>query len=145
MILDELGKMNAPVLIPLHPRTRLAVQRHGLQMALDRLRPIPPADHRTFLGLAMFARLIISDSGGIQEECSILKRPLIVVRNSTERPESIEAGFAHLVRPGAAIGEIALKLLGDPDLPRRLAKLPCPYGDGKASERITACLMRLLG
>jgi UDP-N-acetylglucosamine 2-epimerase (non-hydrolysing) len=145
MILDELGKMGAPVLIPLHPRTRHAIHRHGLQSALDRLCPIPPTDHRTFLGLAMFSRLIISDSGGIQEECSVLKRPLIVVRNSTERPESVEAGFAHLVQPGAAMGEIALQLLGDPELPGRLAQLPCPFGDGKASHRIAACLMRILG
>jgi UDP-N-acetylglucosamine 2-epimerase (non-hydrolysing) len=68
-----------------------------------------------------------------------------VIRNSTERPESVEAGFAHLVQPGAAIGEIAGELLADPALPRRLSRLPCPFGDGKASERITACLTHLLG
>ena len=83
-------------------RTRGAAARHGLTAALDRLRTVPPADHRTFLGLATHARLIVSDSGGVQEECTVLKRPLIVVRNSTERPESIEAGFAHLVQPGTA-------------------------------------------
>src|SRR5580693_6676637 len=99
-ILDELSKLGLPVLLPLHPRTRAAVGRHGLTAALDRLRVVPPADHRTFLGLARHARLLVSDSGGVQEECTVLKRPLIVVRNSTERPESIEAGFAHLVQPG---------------------------------------------
>jgi UDP-N-acetylglucosamine 2-epimerase (non-hydrolysing) len=140
MILDELSKLGLPVLLPLHPRTQAAADRHGLTAALDRLRPVPPADHRTFLGLARHARLLVSDSGGVQEECTVLKRPLIVVRNSTERPESIEAGFAHLVQPGPAISELGRQLIADPGLSERLAGIPCPYGDGKASERIAGLL-----
>jgi UDP-N-acetylglucosamine 2-epimerase (non-hydrolysing) len=143
-ILDELSKLGLPVLLPLHPRTRIAAERHGLTAALDRLRPIPPADHRKFLGLARLARLLVSDSGGVQEECTVLKRPLIVVRNSTERPESVEAGFAHLVGPGPAISDLGRRLIGDAGLPGRLARLPCPFGDGKATERIAACLQRFL-
>ena len=135
-ILEELGKLGLPVLLPLHPRTRLAAARHGLTAALDRLCVLPPADHRTFLGLATHARLLVSDSGGVQEECTVLKRPLIVVRNSTERPESIEAGFAHLVQPGPAIGDLGRRLIGDESLAGRLAATPCPFGDGTASERI---------
>ena len=110
-ILGELSKLGLPVLLPLHPRTRKAALAHGLSAALDRLHVIPPAEHRTFLGLASLARLLVSDSGGIQEECTVLKRPLIVVRNSTERPESVTAGFAHLVRPGPAIGELGRELI----------------------------------
>ena len=143
-ILDELSKLGLPVLLPLHPRTRAAAQRHGLTAALDRLRPIPPVDHRTFLALASLAKLLVSDSGGVQEECTVLKRPLLVVRNSTERPESIEAGFAQLVRPGPAIGEIGRGLIADPQLSARLREIPCPYGDGRASERITARARRFL-
>jgi UDP-N-acetylglucosamine 2-epimerase (non-hydrolysing) len=143
-ILDELGKLGLPVLFPLHPRTRLAATRHGLTPAIDRLRIIPPADHRTFLGLARHARLIVSDSGGVQEECTVLKRPLIVVRNSTERPEAIDAGFAHLVQPGPAIGELGRRLISDPGLAERLAAIPCPFGDGRASERITNALRSYL-
>src|SRR5580692_523088 len=139
-ILDELSKLGLPVLLPLHPRTRAAASRHGLTAALDRLRPIPPADHQTFLSLARHARLLVSDSGGVQEECTVLKRPLIVVRNSTERPESIEAGFAHLVQPGSAISDLGRELVGDEGLCERLAAIPCPYGDGKASERIAGLL-----
>ena len=143
-ILDELGKLGLTVLFPLHPRTRLAAARHGLIPALDRLRVIPPADHRTFLGLARLARLIVSDSGGVQEECTVLKRPLIVVRNSTERPEAIDAGFAHLVQPGPVIGELGRQLIGDPELRERLEAIPCPFGDGRASERITDALRGFL-
>ena len=139
-ILDELSKLGLPVLFPLHPRTRLAAERHGLAAAIDRLRPLAPADHRTFLSLARHARLIVSDSGGVQEECTVLKRPLIVVRNSTERPESIDAGFAHLVQPGPLIGDLGRQLIGDEGLSERLAAIPCPFGDGTASERITGRL-----
>lgn len=143
-ILSELSKLGLPVLLPLHPRTRLAAERHGLGAALDRLLVIPPADHRTFLGLASLARLLVSDSGGVQEECTVLKRPLIVVRNSTERPESIAAGFAHLVQPGPAIGDLGRKLIADAGLTRRLAAIPCPFGDGLASERIAGCAREFL-
>jgi UDP-N-acetylglucosamine 2-epimerase (non-hydrolysing) len=143
-ILDELGQLGLPVLLPMHPRTRAAVGRHGLLVSLDRLRPLPPADHRTFLALARHARVIVSDSGGVQEECTVLKRPLIVVRNSTERPESIAAGFAHLVRPGPAIGELGRALIADAGLAQRLSAIPCPYGDGRASDRITALLRAFL-
>ncbi len=143
-ILNELSKLGLPVLFSLHPRTRLAAARHGLTPALDRLQVIPPADHRTFLGLARHARLIVSDSGGVQEECTVLKRPLIVVRNSTERPEAIEAGFAHLVQPGPGIGELGRRLISDPGLAERLAAIPCPFGDGRASERITNAVRSFL-
>ena len=143
-ILDELSKLGLPVLLPLHPRTRLAAQRHGLTAELERLRLISPADHQTFLGLARHARLIVSDSGGVQEECTVLKRPLIVVRNSTERPESIDAGFAHLVQPGPQIGDLGRRLIGDEGLSERLAGIPCPFGDGTASERIAERLQGYL-
>lgn len=135
-ILTELAKLGLPVLLPLHPRTRAAARRHGLGAALDRLGVLPPADHATFLALASQARLLVSDSGGVQEECTVLKRPLIVVRNSTERPESVAAGFAHLVRPGPRVGELGRELLTDRGLAGRLAAIPSPFGDGLASERI---------
>jgi UDP-N-acetylglucosamine 2-epimerase (non-hydrolysing) len=143
-ILTELSKLGLPVLMPLHPRTRLAAERHGLTTALDRLHAVGPVDHATFLGLASLARLIVSDSGGIQEECTVIKKPLIVVRNSTERQESIDAGFARLVRPGPQIGELGRQLIADAALPARLRDIPCPYGDGLASERITALVRHYL-
>jgi UDP-N-acetylglucosamine 2-epimerase (non-hydrolysing) len=90
-----------------------------------------------FLGLARDARLIVSDSGGVQEECTApaVERPVIVVRNSTEQPEAIDVGFAHLVQPGPAITELGRRLIGDPGrAPRRHA---LPARDGRASERIT--------
>jgi UDP-N-acetylglucosamine 2-epimerase (non-hydrolysing) len=70
----------------------------------------------------------------VQEECTVLKRPLIVVRNSTERPEAIDSGFAHLVQPGPAVGELGRRLINDTGLSERLEAIPCPFGDGLAGE-----------
>ena len=144
-ILEQLAKLGLPVVFPVHPRTAMAVQAHGLSAALDRLRTVRPLSHRAFLALAKHARLIVSDSGGVQEECTVLKRPMLVVRNSTERPESVEAGFAELVRPGPAIGAAARRIIDDDDRRERLARTPCPFGDGTASQRITAELRCFLG
>ncbi len=139
-ILTELAKLPLPVVFPAHPRTVAAAARHGLSAALDRLRPVEPLGYRDFLTLAQNATLLISDSGGIQEECTVLKKPLIVVRNSTERPEAVEAGFAERVQPGPAISRVATRLLDDTGLAARLAGTPSPYGDGLASRRIAAIL-----
>lgn len=139
-ILTELAKLPLRVVFPAHPRTRAAARAHGLEAALDRLSPVAPLGYRDFLALADHARLLVSDSGGIQEECTVLKKPLIVVRTSTERPEAVEAGFAGLCEAGRDIGETCERLLADPDLPARLSSTPSPYGDGRASERIAALL-----
>lgn len=143
-ILIELGKLGLPVLLPLHPRTRHAIRRFGLGPVADRLLVTTPADHRTFLALARHARLLVSDSGGVQEECTIIKRPLIIVRNSTERPESIESGFAYLVRPGPVIGDLGQQLIADRQLAQRLARTPCPFGDGLATDRIARSALNYL-
>lgn len=145
IILSELAGLGLPVLLPAHPRLRLAAERHGLTAELARLQVRAPVDHHTFLALISRSRLIVSDSGGVQEECTVLKKPLLVIRNSTERPESITAGFAQLVRPGPLIGELGRAAIADVTLPMRLAATPCPYGDGTASARIAAIARGYLG
>jgi UDP-N-acetylglucosamine 2-epimerase (non-hydrolysing) len=132
-ILGQLGMLGMPVLLPLHPRTRHHIEGAGLFVP-DTVITVPPVDHPTFLSLADECRVVVSDSGGVQEEVTVLGRPLVVVRNSTERPEAIEAGFALLSRP-ADILHSARRLL-DPRHLARLRATPSPYGDGLASERI---------
>lgn len=78
---------------------------HGLDDLLERIRVTEPIGYREFLGLEAESALVISDSGGVQEEASIVKRPVIVVRNSTERPEVIGT-FATRVLPGPDISEM---------------------------------------
>jgi UDP-N-acetylglucosamine 2-epimerase (non-hydrolysing) len=136
-ILDALASAPLPVVFPVHPRTSGSAQAFGLSDRLARLRCIPSIDHATFLSLASQASLLVSDSGGIQEECTIIKRPLIVIRRNTERPESIAAGFAVRVRYRHEISEEIVRILANTDLTGVLASRPCPYGDGKASKRIT--------
>ncbi|MEU1822344.1 UDP-N-acetylglucosamine 2-epimerase (non-hydrolyzing) [Streptomyces abikoensis] len=142
-ILTELGALVAPgrpVVLPLHPRTRARVEAAGLTDLLAPLTVTAPLGYSEFLALARHAALLVSDSGGIQEECTVLGRPLVVVRRSTERPEAM-ADFADLVEPGRAIGEAARRRLAEgPEGLARLAALPSPFGDGLASDRIVALL-----
>lgn len=135
-ILEELSRIPLPVVFPMHPRTLIRAHSFGLGTLLNKLRCLSPLGHSPFLAMARHARLLISDSGGLQEECTVIKKPLIVVRNNTERPESFEAGFSIRVDVGPDIHTEAARFIGDPELSRALESSPCPFGDGKASERI---------
>jgi UDP-N-acetylglucosamine 2-epimerase (non-hydrolysing) len=141
-ILDSLACLPWPTVLPLHPRTRQRVEAFGLQPLLSRLRVVDPVDHRAFLALSAGARLLVSDSGGVQEEVTVLKKPLVVVRNSTERPESIDAGFAILVQPAGI--EAAVAAMTAPGLQARLMATPSPFGDGHSGERIAAETLALV-
>jgi UDP-N-acetylglucosamine 2-epimerase (non-hydrolysing) len=144
-ILEELAALPAPVVLPVHPRTAQRVEHFDLGGLLEKLLVTEPVGYREFLSLAAECALLVSDSGGIQEEASVLKRPVIVVRNSTERPEVLGT-FCRLVQPGPDIGIIAQAWLDDlPALHARLAELPTPYGDGTASHRSVEALAKLLG
>ncbi|GAA5162897.1 MULTISPECIES: non-hydrolyzing UDP-N-acetylglucosamine 2-epimerase [Amycolatopsis] len=141
-ILTELNRIPCRVVLPLHPRTASAIERFGLTAHLDGLAVTDPLGPSEFLGLAAHAALLISDSGGVQEECTVLKRPLIVVRRSTERPEAMR-DFAVLVAPGPLISKTAGEWLDElPELHTRLARAASPFGDGHASARIVAEIAR---
>lgn len=141
-VLRQLALLQYPVLLPLHPRTRLVAERHGLDSLFDGLRVIEPIGYREFLGLSAEAAFLVSDSGGIQEECSIYKRPVIVVRRSTERPEVLH-NFARLVDI-SSLSDTARDWLGDPrSVQHQLVDVPSPYGDGSASTRIVNAIERL--
>jgi UDP-N-acetylglucosamine 2-epimerase (non-hydrolysing) len=141
-VLEGLAALGLPVVLPLHPRTAAAVERHGLRSLLDGMTVLEPVGHASFIWLALRATLIVADSGGVQEECTVLKRPLVVVRRSTERPEAVDAGFAVLVRPGDGLATAALALLAEVRQ-RPLASVPSPYGDGGASRRIADLAVRV--
>lgn len=134
-ILRQLAKLPVPVILPMHPRTVARVSAFGLSDASSDLRAVEPIGYREFLALGAGSAFLVSDSGGVQEEVSIYKRPLIVVRRSTERPEVLGT-FAELVSPGDQIVQIAEQWLNDlGSMHRRLASLDSPYGDGSASRR----------
>jgi UDP-N-acetylglucosamine 2-epimerase (non-hydrolysing) len=142
-ILGEVAAIGVTVLLPLHPRIRRRIERHGLERLLGGVRVVPPLGYGRFLNLAAESALIISDSGGVQEEASVVKRPVIVVRRSTERPEVL-GSFATLVPSLEKLLSVATAWLEDvPGLHRELASLECPYGDGRASERSVREILRV--
>jgi UDP-N-acetylglucosamine 2-epimerase (non-hydrolysing) len=131
-ILNELAGLPLPVLLPLHPRSVARAESFGLGTLLEKLKVTEPIGYRDFLALEAESALMVSDSGGIAEEASVVKRPLVVVRNSTERPE-VMGTFAVLVQPGPAIGEESRRLLNEGWT--HLGDIPSPYGDGTASHK----------
>jgi UDP-N-acetylglucosamine 2-epimerase (non-hydrolysing) len=142
-ILEQLAGLGVPVVLPLHPRSVKRAEEHGLGGLLDQLEVVEPIGYRAFLGLEAESAMLISDSGGVQEEASIVKRPLIVVRNSTERPEVIGT-FAQRVLPGGDITAAAELILGDLEaVHARLAATESPYGDGSASRRSIEAMAKL--
>jgi UDP-N-acetylglucosamine 2-epimerase (non-hydrolysing) len=144
LILSELAALPVPVVLPLHPRTAGRAADAGLDPLLEKLLVAPPVGYHEFLGLMGASALIVSDSGGVQEESSVVKRPVLVVRRSTERPEVLGT-FSRLVAPGPAIAGTAREWIDDlPAVHAQLAALPSPYGDGRASELTVAAMERLL-
>ncbi|MET9626288.1 UDP-N-acetylglucosamine 2-epimerase (non-hydrolyzing) [Lentzea sp. NPDC006480] len=143
-ILTELARLPLPVVLPLHPRTAKQVAAFGLDHLLTRLRVIEPQSYKDFLSLARWSAVLVSDSGGVQEEVSVLKRPVVVVRRSTERPE-IEGTFGTLVPPGPRVRTEVLRWLDDVSGHRaRLAEIPSPYGTGSPSGLIEAAVRRMV-
>jgi UDP-N-acetylglucosamine 2-epimerase (non-hydrolysing) len=144
IVLRQLASLDLPVLLPLHPRSLARAAEHGLGDLLGAIKVIEPIGYREFLGLGAESAFMVSDSGGVQEEVSVYKRTVIVVRRSTERPEVLGT-FAELVEPGPAISEIARRWAADLDgLHETVASVPSPYGDGTASARIVAEMEELI-
>lgn len=107
----------------------------------DRIYLVPPLDYLPFVYLMDRCELIITDSGGIQEEAPSLHKPVLVTREVTERPEAVAAGQAKLVGTSRLrIAEEACRLLSDPEAYEAMTRGENPYGDGRASERIVCAL-----
>lgn len=125
------------VVFPVHknPRVRTVVQE--VLGDLERVRLIEPLDYEPFVNLMYKSFLVLTDSGGLQEEAPSLGKPVLVLRDTTERPEAVEAGTVSLVGTGFAqvYGEIK-RLLTDSRYYQAMANAVNPYGDGKAAQRI---------
>ncbi len=125
------------VLLPMHrnPRVREVIQ-HVLG-AHPRALLTEPLDYAPFVQAMRRATLILTDSGGVQEEAPAFGKPILVLRTTTERPEGVEAGTAKLVGTDRArIRDEAMQLLTNPDAYAQMAHAINPYGDGHAAERI---------
>jgi UDP-N-acetylglucosamine 2-epimerase (non-hydrolysing) len=106
---------------------------------------LDPLPYGSFVDLMRRSRFILTDSGGIQEEAPSLGKPVLVLREKTERPEAVEAGTVKVVGTDAAgIVAEAMRLLDDPDEYVRMSRTHNPYGDGRACDRIAAVLWQTL-
>ncbi len=143
-ILTALGDLDAPVLLPLHPRTQARIDAFGLGELASRILIVDPIGYRDFIGLGAQAKLIVSDSGGIQEEVSAYKRPSVVVRRSTERQE-VEGTFVRRAEPGPDLaGILAAELDGAAMRRTELLELPSPFGDARSPGHIVDAIRRLV-
>ena len=129
--------------VHLNPNVREPVNR--MLGHLDNVHLIEPLDYLPFVHLMTRAHLIITDSGGIQEEAPSLGKPVLVMRHATERPEAVDAGTVKLVgtHPDTILSE-TLRLLDDPTAHAAMSKAHNPYGDGKAGERIALAVAQAL-
>ncbi len=130
-----------PVVFPAHPRTLDRLRGNGLGDLLDKFTVIAPQPPAEFLALQNRARLVVSDSGGVQEEVSVLKKRLVVVRRSTERPE-VMGTFASLVPGGLRLAAAVRSALAED--PAALRDVPSPYGDGSASRVVVEAVVKLV-
>lgn len=107
----------------------------------DRIHLIAPLDVFDFHNLASRSYFIMSDSGGVQEEAPSLGKPVLVLRDTTERPEGVKAGTLKLVGTDTKkVKEAMESLLTDEALYKEMSEAPNPYGDGKAAERIVQAI-----
>ncbi len=129
------------ILYPVHLNPNVQEPVRRLLGGVDNIHLIAPLDYLPFVALVERAYLLITDSGGIQEEAPALGKPVLVMRDTTERPEAIAAGTARLVGTDtAAIVAEATKLLDDEHAYRAMSGAHNPYGDGHAAARIAATL-----
>jgi UDP-N-acetylglucosamine 2-epimerase (non-hydrolysing) len=125
--------------VHLNPKVRMPVQR--MLEGAPNIHLLPPQDYLPFVYLLKQAHLVITDSGGIQEEAPALGKPVLVMRETTERPEAVEAGTVRLVGASeATIVAAATELLDDDALHGRMARSHNPYGDGRSAERIASLI-----
>jgi len=128
---------NVVIVYPVHPNPNVWLPAKRLLGKTERIHLLRPLDYLPFIQLMKKSYLILTDSGGIQEEAPALGKPVLVLREKTERPEAIEAGVAQLVGSDEAkITQTTEKLLRSKTAYKKMANKVNPFGDGKAAIRI---------
>ncbi|MBI4810029.1 MAG: UDP-N-acetylglucosamine 2-epimerase (non-hydrolyzing) [Ignavibacteriales bacterium] len=127
---------------PVHPNPNVQKKANEILSGVPRVHLIEPMEYRPFVQLMNKAYLILTDSGGVQEEAPSLGKPVLVLRKTTERPEAIEAGTGKLVGTDKeTIITVAQKLLSDRQAYLDMATKTNPYGDGKSARRIVDIIL----
>ena len=131
------GRPDVQILYPVHPNPNVQDPVNRILAAHPRVTLVEPMSYVPFVDLMRRASIIITDSGGIQEEAPSLGKPVLVLREKTERPEAVLAGTVRLVGTDEdRIVEEATRLLDDPSAREAMSRVHNPYGDGRASHRI---------
>ena len=132
--------------LPVHPNPEVKGTVERLLCDLPGMYLIDPVDYLEFVHLMNRSYLILTDSGGVQEEAPSLGKPVLVLREVTERPEGVQAGTAVVVGTNRErIVQVASELLTSEAAYSRMANAVNPYGDGKASSRIVTALEERFG
>ncbi len=132
------------VIFPVHKNPLVRKLAHDILGEIPGIHLIEPLDYHPFAHLMAKSYLVLTDSGGMQEEAPSLGKPVLVLRNTTERPEAMEAGTVKLVGTDREkILHETLRLIDDSQYYRNMAHAVNPYGDGKAAGRIVRFIMRL--
>lgn len=142
--LSELARRypDTDIVYPVHLNPNVQEPVSRILSGLDNVYLIPPQDYLPFVSLMSRAHLILTDSGGIQEEAPSLGKPVLVMRDTTERPEAVTAGTVKLVGTETdAIVDAVTTLLDDVEAWEAMSRAHNPYGDGKASQRIAEILV----
>ncbi|MBE2233730.1 MAG: UDP-N-acetylglucosamine 2-epimerase (non-hydrolyzing) [Anaerolinea sp.] len=141
-IADERGG-HCQIIYPVHRNPNVWLPVHAMLSGHPAITLLPPVDYRSLVYLMQHCRLILTDSGGLQEEAPTLNKPVLVMRTTTERPEAVTAGAAQLVgtQPKNIIREV-YRLLDDEVAYQKMALAQNPYGDGRAAERIVQALLQ---
>ena len=137
------ARADVQILYPVHRNPAVLEPVHRLLSGFPNILLTEPLDYVSFVDLLRRAHFVLTDSGGVQEESPSLGKPVLVMRDKTERPEAVAAGTATLVGTDVrAILGAAELLLDDPAEYARRSRIHNPYGDGHASERIAATIRR---
>ena len=137
------ARQDTAVLFPVHLNPNVREIMQAELAGLDNVALLEPLDYPNFAALMQASTLMLTDSGGVQEEAPALGKPVLVMRETTERPEGVEAGTAKLVGtdPDAIMREVT-RLLDDEDAYAAMAQAHNPFGDGKSSQRIADLMAR---
>ena len=133
-------------IFPVHKNPKVREIVNEVLGNLEQVHLIEPMDYEPFANLMAKVDIVLTDSGGIQEEAPALGKPVLVLRDTTERPEAVEAGTVKLV--GTAYSDVlreTTRLLDEPDYYRSMAEAANPYGDGRACERIIKAILAANG
>ena len=134
------------VVYPVHLSPAVQEAANDILAGHDRIHLIEPLDVLDFHNLASRSYFIMTDSGGVQEEAPSLGKPVLVLRDTTERPEGVRAGTLKLVGTDPVrVKEAMAAILTDETLYRQMSQAPNPYGDGRASERIVQSIQQYFG